>query len=219
MKKLILIFLCLPILGIAQFKKTETVTLYWDLVNLPQALQETSNIQDPNFSMKKIALGAIGFEGAKSFLKNNQLNVNYGIDYFQYKLVDKNIFDNYTWSNTTPFGKGGLYYSYFRVSGGVGAKLFVRQNMFSSLNLDGSGYFNHRGQEEEKMRFTTYSINLNLKADFLKPLMIGNYQLKIGYYLVSPKLSSNLIDGDKKIQLEQDYIELDRFYVNLKIIL
>ena len=86
MKKLILIFLCLPILGIAQFKKTETVTLYWDLVNLPQALQETSNIQDPNFSMKKIALGAVGFEGAKSFLKNNQLNVNYGIDYFQYKL-------------------------------------------------------------------------------------------------------------------------------------
>lgn len=221
MKKLVFIFCCVPIIGFGQLKQENTFHIYLDLFNIPQILGKNSAIQDTNFHNKKIAIGSFGFEGSKSFLSNHRLNLNYGMDYFQYKLLDKTIIQNLALTNTTPFGKGGYRYTYLRFKGGLGVRILSTKNSAYTFNIDALGYFNHKGEIDDNVSFTTYAIDLNFKTNFFAPLHVGNYQFKIGYYLVQPQLSSNLItegeSGDHRTQLNQDYIALERVYVSLKL--
>jgi len=195
---------------------------YCDLLNFPGSFGQDLIITDPTFESKKIATGSIGFDNSRSFkfLMNNRLN--YGIDFFQYKLLDKNILQNFKGSNTTPWGAGGLHYSYYRVNGGLGTGLLITEHSTSTLNLDFSAYFNQKGKATENMTFTTLGLNINLKSNFSIPLLnsfFSDYQFKLGYYIIPPRLSSYMLNegySNGATQLQQSYIEMPRLYVSLK---
>ena len=140
MKKLLLMFLCLPLLGFGQifnYSNDGDNFIYIDLVNFPGILGQKQVITDVSFQNKKISTGSFGYESSVSIPKLAS-RLNYGIDFFQYKLLDKTILQNIDLTSVAPTGTGGLRYSYYRLTGGLGKGLFFTKFSSSTLNLDSS---------------------------------------------------------------------------------
>ena len=225
MKKLLLILLCLPLIGFGQIFNSSNDGdnfLYIDLLNFPGILGQKQVITDVSFQSKKISTGSFGYESSVSIPKLAS-RLNYGIDFFQYKLLDKTILQNIDLSSIAPTGTGGLRYSYYRLTGGLGKGLFFTKFSSSTLNIDASAYFNQKGGYDNNITFTTFGIDINLKSNFnLLPESYEiwrDYQFKLGYYLLVPKLSSNMLNegySNGMTQLQQSYIEMPKFYVSLK---